>query len=317
MNTAPQSRMHEENGTNPADLSMYQSLNSFFFSVKVHTAKTSHFHNKINSYTQTLQNIQLSYLPPSAITHHLFNSWWQQSVFLFIHTVTNHTYRQKSLLLIFSQRQKYLNLSSHPHPPPCPLVPIPSHLLQAISPTHLPALTHNISISTNRNFPTTFKQARVTPLLKNYTKHLPFIAKNINKLFSTRDHLSFHWILADCESSNFSGSNCRFDNVNHQFPLSTLSSLGNTETLLFTGLNPIPHRSFRVAWRGVPSGSFLKDQFLDPFSSPYTLQHWGLPYRHMDSPTIPMLMTHSFIYLFSIRWSKDCCMDPRLPGRHG
>ncbi len=64
-----------------------------------------------------------------------------------------------------------LLLSSHPTT--CPLDPIPSHLLQAISPTLLPALTHiNTSLLTGI-FPTAFKQARVTPLLKkNYIKHL-------------------------------------------------------------------------------------------------------------------------------------------------
>ncbi len=73
-----------------------------------------------------------------------------------------------------------LLLSSHPTT--CPLDPIPSHLLQAISPTLLPALLIGI-------FPTTFKQARVTPVLKKPTLNtslienyrpvslLPFIAK--------------------------------------------------------------------------------------------------------------------------------------------
>ncbi len=61
-----------------------------------------------------------------------------------------------------------LLLSSHPTT--CPLDPIPSHLLQAISPTLLPALTHIINTSLLTGiFPTAFKQARVTPLLKKPT----------------------------------------------------------------------------------------------------------------------------------------------------
>ncbi len=58
----------------PADLSMYQSLFSYF-SVMVHTAKTSYFH-KINSASDAhkLLNIQLSPLLPSAPSHHHFNS---------------------------------------------------------------------------------------------------------------------------------------------------------------------------------------------------------------------------------------------------
>ncbi len=84
-----------------------------------------------------------------------------------------------------------LLLSSHPTT--CPLDPIPSHLLQAISPTLLPALTHIINTSLLTGiFPTAFKQARVTPLLKkprlntslieNYrpVTLLPFIAKTLS-----------------------------------------------------------------------------------------------------------------------------------------
>ncbi len=62
------------------------------------------------------------------------------------------------------------------HSTTCPLDPIPSHLLQAISPTLLPALTHNINTSLLTGiFPTAFKQALVTPLLKKtYIKHFSF-----------------------------------------------------------------------------------------------------------------------------------------------
>ncbi len=86
-----------------------------------------------------------------------------------------------------------LLLSSHPTT--CPLDPIPSHLLQAISPTLLPALTHIINTSLLTGiFPTAFKQARVTPLLKKPTLNtsllenyrpvslLPFIAKTLDRV---------------------------------------------------------------------------------------------------------------------------------------
>ncbi len=86
-----------------------------------------------------------------------------------------------------------LLLSSHPTT--CPLGPIPSHLLQAISPTLLPALTHIINTSLLTGiFPTAFKQARVTPLLKKPTLNtsllenyrpvslLPFIAKTLERV---------------------------------------------------------------------------------------------------------------------------------------
>ncbi len=86
-----------------------------------------------------------------------------------------------------------LLLSSHPTT--CTLDPIPSHLLQAISPTLLPALTHIINTSLLTGiFPTAFKQARVTPLLKKPTLNtslvenyipvflLPFIAKTLEQV---------------------------------------------------------------------------------------------------------------------------------------
>ncbi len=64
-----------------------------------------------------------------------------------------------------------LLLSSHPTT--CPLDPIPSHLLQAISPT----LTHIINTSLLTGiFTTAFKQARVTNLLKKtYIKHFSYM----------------------------------------------------------------------------------------------------------------------------------------------
>ncbi len=86
-----------------------------------------------------------------------------------------------------------LLLSSHPTT--CPLDPIPSHLLQAISPALLPALTHIINTSLITGiFPTAFKQAQVTPLLKKPTLNtsllenyrpvslLPFIAKTLERV---------------------------------------------------------------------------------------------------------------------------------------
>ncbi len=61
------------------------------------------------------------------------------------------------------------------HPTTFPLDPIPSHLLQAISTSLLPTLTHIINTSLLKGaFPNAFKQARVTPLLKTYIKHFSY-----------------------------------------------------------------------------------------------------------------------------------------------
>ncbi len=81
------------------------------------------------------------------------------------------------------------------HPTTCPLDPIPSHLLQAISPTVVPALTHIVNTSLHTGvFPSAFKQACITPLLKKPTLNptllgnyrpvslLPFIAKTLERV---------------------------------------------------------------------------------------------------------------------------------------
>uniref|UniRef100_A0A8C5WCA3 Reverse transcriptase domain-containing protein n=1 Tax=Leptobrachium leishanense TaxID=445787 RepID=A0A8C5WCA3_9ANUR len=81
----------------------------------------------------------------------------------------------------------------------CPLDPIPSHLIPPLSSSLTPALTHifNLSLSTG-SFPSAFKHALVTPLLKkpsldpnspsNYrpVSLLPFTSKLLEKLVFNR-----------------------------------------------------------------------------------------------------------------------------------
>ncbi len=196
----------------PSDLSMYQSFISSF-SAEVHTAKSAHFHNKINNapdmrnlfrtfnsllcppppppitsitaddfatfFTNKTKTISSQFSPPLIQNPQSTRSTAQTPIFSFCPL----TEAEVSKLLLSS------------HPTTCPLDPIPSHLLQAISPTLLPALTHIINTSLLTGiFPTAFKQARVTPLLKKPTLNtsllenyrpvslLPFIAKTLERV---------------------------------------------------------------------------------------------------------------------------------------
>ncbi len=235
-----------------------------------------------------------------------------------------------------------LLLSSHPTT--CPLDPIPSHLLQTISPTLLPALTHIINTSLLTGiFPTAFKQARVTPLLKKPTLNtsllenyrpvslLPFIAKTLKRvvfnqvsLFLSQNNkldakqsgfrsghstetalLSVALRIAKADSKSsvliLLDLSAAFDTVNHQILLSTLSSLDITGIPLRWFESYLTGRSFRVAWHPKHinwSLGFPRDRFLDPSFSPHALHHWLPSYRHIASPTISTLMTHSSISHF-------------------
>ncbi len=342
---------------------MYQLFLSSF-SAKVHTAKSSHFHNKINNAPdmrnlfRTFNSLLCPPPPPptTSITADDFANFFtnktktissQFSPPLIQDPQPTRSTAQTpifSLCPLTEAEVSKLLLSSHPTT--CPLDPIPSHLLQAISPALLPALTHIINTSLLTGiFPTAFKQARVTPLLKKPTLNtsllenyrpvslLLFIAKTLervvfnqvslflsqnNKLDAKQSgfrsgHSTETALLSVTEALRIAKADSKssvlilldlsaaFDTVNHQILLSTLSSLG----FHFAGLNPISLVGLS-GWPG--AGRYLKDinwslgfpraRFLDPSSSPHTLHHWLPSYRHMASPTISMLMTHSSISHF-------------------
>ncbi len=192
----------------PSDLTRYQSLLSSF-STEVHTAKSSHFHNKINSAPdmrnlfRTFNSLLCPPPPPptTSITADDFATFFTDKTrtisnqFSPPHTQDLQPTTSNAQTPIFSfcpltEAEVSKLLLSSP-PTTCPLDPIPSHLLQAISPT----LTHIINTSLRTGiFPTAFKQARVTPLLKKPTLNtslsenyrpvslLPFIAKTLERV---------------------------------------------------------------------------------------------------------------------------------------
>ncbi len=147
-----------------SDLSIYQSL-LLYFSTEVHTAKSSHFHNKINS-APDMRNLfrtfnSLLCPPPPPPTTYItaddfaafFTDQTKTISSQFSPSLTQDIQPTRSTAqtpifffcpLTEAEVSKLL-LSSHPTT--CLLDPIPSHLLQAISPTLLPALTHIINTS--------------------------------------------------------------------------------------------------------------------------------------------------------------------------
>ncbi len=320
---------------------MYQSFLSSF-SAEVHTAKSSHFHNKINNAPdmrdlfRTFNSLLCPPPPPptTSITADDFATFFTNktktvsSQFSPPLTQDPQPTRSTAQTPIFSfcplteAEVSKLLLSSHPTT--CPLDPIPSHLLQAISPALLPALTHIINTSFLTGiFPTAFKQARVTPLLKKLTLNtslfenyrpislLPFIAKTLervvfnqvslflsqnNKLDTKQSgfrsgHSTETALLSVTEALRIAKANSK-SSVLILLDLSAAFDTVNHQILLSTlsslDITGIPLRWFE---------SYLL-RFLDPSSSPHTLHHWLPSYRHMASPTTSMLMTHSSISHF-------------------
>ncbi|XP_073768781.1 uncharacterized protein [Danio rerio] len=195
---------------NPAQLLTYQTLLSSF-SAEVTSAKQTYYRLKINNATnprllfKTFSSLLYPPPPPasSTLTTDDFATFFCTKTakisaqFAAPTTNTQGTPPTPHTLTSFSQLSESevskLLLSSHATT--CPLDPIPSHLLQAISPAVIPTLTHIINTSLDSGlFPNSFKQARVTPLLKkpnldhtlleNYrpVSLLPFMAKILEKV---------------------------------------------------------------------------------------------------------------------------------------
>ncbi|KAI2650186.1 hypothetical protein H4Q32_000118 [Labeo rohita] len=264
----------------PSDLSMYQSLLSSF-SAQVHTAKSSYFHNKINNAPDTPDDFTTFFTDKTTTISSQFLAPHIQEL---IPTTSTANTPLFSFCPLSEAEVSTLLISSHPTT--CPLDPIPSHLLQAISPTLLPALTHIINTSLlTGTFPTAFKQARQKHSNESFlTRYHYFSRRTVHWMLTSQGscvatQLKLHYLSvtealriakADSRSSVLIllDLSAAFDTVNHQIFLSTLSSLGITGIPLHWFKSYLTGRSFRVVWggevskahhlvTGVPQGSVL------------------------------------------------------------
>ncbi|KAG1929291.1 hypothetical protein F2P79_023064 [Pimephales promelas] len=263
-----------------SDFSRYQPLLSAF-STEVHAAKSSYIHNKIKSTSNTRSlfktfNALLCPPPPtSSLTADDFaNFFTNKTTTISSQFSASRTQepRQPSPpannpLFSFTPltKEEVSKLLLCTHPTDCPLDPIPSHLLQAICPTLLPALTHIMNSSLHTGiFPTAFKQARLdvnqSGFKKGHSTETALLSVSEDLRIAKAASNSSVLILLDLSAA--------FDTVNHQILLSTLSALGITSTPLHWFESYLTDRSFRVTWRGevskahrlttgVPQGSVL------------------------------------------------------------
>ncbi len=194
----------------PTDLNVYQSLLSSF------SAKRTYYYNKINNSSNSLMlfNTFSSLLcpppppPSSTLTADDFATFFIHKIKTISAQCSKPQSVKHNLPANIDSFTSFSSLSEAEvsklilsnHPTTCPLDPIPSHLLQAIYPAVVPALTHIINTSLHTGaFPSAFRQARTTyllgsyPLLKKSTLNpsllenyrpvslLPFIAKTLER----------------------------------------------------------------------------------------------------------------------------------------
>ena len=159
----------------PDDLASYQTLLSSFSS-SITAAEKTFYKDKINSATELFFIFKtLLYPPPPAtnLTADTFASFFTEKVAAIGQQFDQLSPSPKGATVNSSSFPSFIPLSESEvskiltgsRPTTCPLDPIPSNILQAISPAVLPAITQVINASFNSGtFPSLFKVARVTPV---------------------------------------------------------------------------------------------------------------------------------------------------------
>ncbi|KAK3530369.1 hypothetical protein QTP86_024406, partial [Hemibagrus guttatus] len=193
------------------DLISYRTLLSKF-SLDVTSAKTSFYKEKLETSAQDprkLHNIFSSLLnppappSPSSLTAEDFATFYSEKIERICQTFTSlptspTSHSQHSATPSLTQfstvaSEEVLQITRSCNPTTCPLDPIPSAMLQTISPDLLPFITTVINGSlTSGHVPTVFKKARVIPILKKpaldqqlQTGVLEFVEQHGNGLLPT------------------------------------------------------------------------------------------------------------------------------------
>ncbi|KAK3519069.1 hypothetical protein QTP70_016358 [Hemibagrus guttatus] len=166
------------------DLISYRTLLSKF-SLDVTSAKTSFYKEKLETSAQNprkLHNISSLLNPPappspSSLTAEDFATFYTEKIERICQTFTSlptsptshsqHSATPSLTQLSTVAAEEVLKITRSCNPTTCPLDPIPSAMLQTISPDLLPFITTVINGSlTSGHVPTVFKKARVIPILK-------------------------------------------------------------------------------------------------------------------------------------------------------
>ncbi|KAK3548874.1 hypothetical protein QTP70_021261 [Hemibagrus guttatus] len=167
------------------DLISYRTLLSKF-SLDLTSAKTSFYKEKLETSAQDpqkLHNIFSSLLnppappSPSSLTAEDFATFYTEKIERICQTFTSlptsstshsqHSTTPSLTQLSTVAAEEVLQITRSCNPTTCPLDPIPSAMLQTISPDLLPFITTVINGSlTSGHVPTVFKKARVIPILK-------------------------------------------------------------------------------------------------------------------------------------------------------
>ncbi|KAK3522475.1 hypothetical protein QTP86_014092, partial [Hemibagrus guttatus] len=166
------------------DLISYRTLLSKF-SLDVTSAKTSFYKEKLETSAQDPQKLHniLSLLnppappSPSSLTAEDFATFYTEKIERICQTFTSlptpptshsqHSATPSLTQLSTVASEEVFQITRSCNPTTCPLDPIPSAMLQTISPDLLPFITTVINGSiTSGHVPTAFKKARVIPILK-------------------------------------------------------------------------------------------------------------------------------------------------------